>query len=308
MNAFAVDLGGTHATCALIEGKRVVAAKRVSAPAHNRLVEFLPTLSSLLKQIGSTHPKIAPSGIGLGFCGLVDCEHQRIADTNGKFVDAKNIDLAAWAMRDFGLPLRVENDARLALLGEHYAGAAQGIDDVAMFTLGTGIGGAILSQGRIVRGPHQQAGLLGHIPVRIGGRVCSCGSLGCAESEASGWALPTVASEWPDFGQSALAGKELNFKNLFDTAAGGDAVAQQIQQHCFMVWAMAAIGAVHVCDPSLIVFGGGVAQSGHLFIPFIQEYVARYAWAHWGTVPVRASQLGNQAGLIGAVPLLTQEM
>lgn len=308
MNAFAIDLGGTHATCALIQGKQVLAAQRISAPAHNRLAEFLPTLSGLLRQIANAHPDVQPAGIALGFCGLVDCERQMITDTNGKFVDAEDVDLAAWAMQNFGLCLRVENDARLALLGEHYAGAAQGIDDVAMFTLGTGIGGAVISGGCIVRGPHQQAGLLGHVPVRIDGRICSCGALGCAESEASGWALPSVCHDWPGFAQSLLASKELNFESLFDAAAAADTVAREVQQHCFKVWAMAAVAAVHVFDPSLIVFGGGVAQSSHLFIDFIQDYVARYAWTHWGTVPVRTSQLGNQAVLIGAVPLLTQEM
>jgi glucokinase len=93
----------------------------------------------------------------------------------------KDIDLAEWFIENVGLPARIENDARMALLGESYAGAARGFTDVVMMTLGTGIGGVAMIEGKLLRGKHAQAGCLGgHIPAVFNGRPCTCGAIGCA--------------------------------------------------------------------------------------------------------------------------------
>jgi glucokinase len=254
------------------------------------------------------HAEHRADAIGFGFCGLVDSRQTRIASTNGKFTDGPTLDLAAWSGQTFGLPLRLENDARLALLGECHAGAAQGETDVVMFTLGTGIGGVAMIDGRLLRGKHQQAGVLGgHIPVTLTGRRCTCGGLGCAESEASGWALPIVASAWPGFENSALASRSIDFEYLFACATAGDAVAGEIVNHCLRVWGAAAVAAIHSFDPDLLVYGGGVMNSADAIIPFLRDYVKKNAWTPWGTVGVRVAQLGNDAALLGVVPLFEQE-
>lgn len=117
------------------------------------------------------------------FSGIVDAFSGRIfATPKGKYDDACTLDLPAWSQECFGLPLRIENDARMALLGERHASAAQGFDDVVMVTLGTGVGGAAMMQGRLVRGKHFQGGCLGgHLPARFDGRECICGNIGCVE-------------------------------------------------------------------------------------------------------------------------------
>src|SRR5258706_6097009 len=132
-----------------------------------------------------------------------------------------------WSRQDFGLPLRIENDARMALLGERYAGAARGFDDVVMTTLGTGIGGAAMIGGTLIRGKHAQAGCLGgHLPVLFNGRTCTCGNIGCPEAEAAGWSIPAVSSDWPGYADSDLGKGELgNFEKRFRYAAEEDAVA-----------------------------------------------------------------------------------
>lgn len=304
MKILAVDLGGTHATCALVEEKRILASETVSLPDSSSLSDALSVIELPLRRM---HSNGNASGIGFGFCGLVDSRHTRIASTNGKYVDAVSLDLSAWARMRFGLPLRLENDARLALLGERYAGAAQGEADVVMFTLGTGIGGVAMIEGQLLRGKHEQAGVLGgHAPVTLTGRRCTCGGLGCAESEASGWALPLVARSWPGFASSALASRKLDFENLFSCAADGDSVAKEIVSHCLHVWGAAAVSAIHAFDPELLVYGGGVMKSADAILPFLEEYVRVNAWTPWGTVRVRAAQLGNQAGLLGVVPLFEQ--
>lgn len=306
MRVLAVDLGGTHATCAAVDGRRILASETVNLPDSLPLMEALGAMAGPLHKLQAAWPA---EGIGFGFCGLVDSERARITSTNGKYTDAVDLDLTKWAREEFGLPLRLENDARLALLGEWYAGAARGETDVVMFTLGTGIGGVAMMGGQLVRGKHQQAGVLGgHTPVTLTGRRCTCGGVGCAESEAAGWSLPLVAEAWPGFATSALASRKVDFENVFGCAARGDAVAQQIVDHCLKVWGAAAVAAIHAFDPELLVYGGGVMKSAAAILPYLQEYVRHNAWTPWGTVRIAAAQLGNEAALIGVTPLFEQEL
>jgi glucokinase len=247
------------------------------------------------------------SGIGVGFCGLVDSRIARIVGTNKKFDDGPSLDLPHWAREALGLRLEIENDARMALLGEQFAGAARGFDDVVMFTLGTGIGGAAMVEGRLLRGKHAQAGCLaGHFAVRVDGRACTCGAAGCAESEASGWSLPLVCHEWPGLETSRLDREPVNFKLLLTCAHEGDPVARQVLAHCIRVWATNTVTAVHAYDPELVLFGGGVMAAAEEILPEIESYVHRHAWTPWGKVQIRAAQLGSEAGLLGAVPLLAE--
>jgi glucokinase len=301
----AVDLGGSHAACALVEDRAIVARDEITFDDGVALRTILPGIAEVLRRLNGEG---AAQGVGFGFCGLVDARNTRVSSTNGKFVDAPQLNLSGWAQRELGLPLRLENDARLALLGECSAGAAQGETDVVMFTLGTGIGGVAMMDGRPLQGKHGQAGVLGgHVPVKFNGRACTCGAIGCAESEASGWALPLVCAEWPGFQRSALRERELNFETLFACAAAGDRVAAEVQQHCLQVWGAAAIAAVHAFDPEVLLYGGGVMKSGEVVIAFIQDYVNRYAWTPWGKPAVRAARLGNDAALLGVIPLFRQE-
>ena len=305
MKILAVDLGGTHAACALVEQTRILARETVALPGSLSMADALSAIAEPLSRLKSAH---GGEAIGFGFCGLVDSRRTRIASTNGKYTDGPQLDLSRWAMDHFGLPLRLENDARLALLGECYAGAAQGETDVVMFTLGTGIGGVAMIGGRLLRGKHEQAGVLGgHVPVNLHGRRCTCGGLGCAESEASGWALPLVAHDWPGFASSSLASRDIDFENLFACSAAGDRVSGEIVNHCLRVWGAAAVAAVHSFDPELLVYGGGVMKSAGVILPFLQDYVRNNAWTPWGTVRVRAAQLGNDAALLGVVPLFEPE-
>jgi glucokinase len=312
MKALSIDLGGTHAACAIVDGAALVATETIATNRGNGLQPLLPvfleTFRRLLSKTG-----IAPKdclGLALGFAGLVNTRTGRVLSTNQKYDDALGVDLPEWSQDSFGLPFRIENDARMALLGECYTGAARGISDAVMITLGTGIGGAAMVEGKLLRGKHMQAGCLGgHIPVLFTGRRCTCGSIGCAEAEASGWALPLIAAEWPGFTQSALAQhKEVGFKELFEEAERGDSVALAIRERCLHVWAADAVGLVHMYDPEIIVMGGGVMKSASAILPYVQDYVSKYAWTPWGKVQVRAAELGNHAGLLGAIPLLTEKI
>ncbi len=308
MKALAIDLGGSHATCALVEDRTILASRTVSTDGTAGLAPVLPLLAESLKAIlaGAPGSNAAPAGLAFCFCGLVDCVRHRIAGTNAKYDDGPGLDLIGWCRATLNLPLKMDNDARMALLGEWYAGAARGYNDVIMITLGTGIGGAAMMQGRVLRGKHSQAGCLGgHMPVDFNGRTCTCGAVGCAEAEASTVALPGVCRSHPGFASSALSAEpSITYERLFHHAGQGDQVAREICDRCLRVWGTAIVALIHAYDPELIVVGGGVMKSADRILPFLQSYVDRHAWTPWGKVKVCNAELGNNAALLGAIPLL----
>lgn len=309
MKALAIDLGGAHATCAIIEESKILASKRLDLDSAQGLATVLPLFASTFRELlaaaGLNTSEFA--GLAVSSCGLVDSVKGRILSSPKKWDDAPGVDIGAWCRADLSLPMKIENDARMALMGERYAGTGRGFQDIAMITLGTGIGGAVMIGGVLLHGKHFQAGNLGgHQPVLFNGRDCTCGGVGCAEAEAGGWALPLVAKDWPGFRESALAKEPtINFEALFRLAKQGDRVAHDLGDRCLQIWAATAVGLVHAFDPEIVILGGGVLKSADVIIPFVQKHVAEHSWTPWGKVQVRAAALGNDAGLLGAIPLLT---
>jgi glucokinase len=308
MRVLAVDVGGTHVSCGAVDGSELLQVATVETDRRGNLSDLLPVVATRLRQM-KDHIGNGFTGIGFGFCGLVDSTSGRIVSTNHKYSDATQLDLNSWARNEFGLPLILENDSRLALLGERYAGAAKGSDDVVMMTLGTGIGTAVVMGGCLVRGKHFQAGVLGgHFTIVPGGRTCSCGAKGCFEAEASTYALPEVCRAWPGFRRSALAQEpKLDFRTLFRLADQGDVVASQIRARCIDLWQACALSLVHAYDPELLILGGGVTKSSYPILNSIQEHIRSCAWTPWGKVQIRAAQLGSNAAIFGAAQLFRSQ-
>jgi glucokinase len=307
--AFSIDLGGSHATVAAVLGAQVLASRELAMDSSRNLAPALDQFANAMRELAS-ELRIEPSqflGVALGFCGLADARIGRVISTNKKYEDAPEIDFQSWSQKEFALPFAIENDARMALLGERHCGAARGCDNLVMITLGTGIGGAAMIEGKLLRGRHAQAGCLGgHLPAKVGGRACTCGAVGCMEAEASGWALPIMAKEWNGFSDSALARRDrIDFRSVFELARSGDRVASEIRDYCLQVWANASVGLIHAYDPEMIVIGGGVMRSADVILPYVQRFVHDHAWTPWGKVRIVAAELGNNAGLFGAVPLLS---
>jgi glucokinase len=308
--ALSADLGGGHVTCAVVGDHEIVAARALLTDKTAGLRPLLPVIADTLHQLlGSAgFPVQRCAGLALSVCGLVDSSTARIISTNAKYDDAPEVDLPGWCQEAFHLPLRAENDARMALLGEWHAGAGAGFSEIVMMTLGTGVGGAAMIGGRLLRGKHFQAGCLGgHFPIAFDGRRCTCGSRGCVEAEASAWSLPDVCRSLPGFERSRLAAEpEITFENMFRLAHGGDAVARLARDRCLAVWGAGAIALIHAYDPEIVLLGGGVMKSAATILPFMRSCVDQHAWTPWGRVEVHSARLGNDAALLGAIPLLSQ--
>lgn len=312
MKALAVDIGGTHANCGLVEDQGILAAKSIDVANATNIRLVLAEVAEVFRKLmkGCSLSPGDFQGIAVGFPGLVDSRAGRVVSTNKKYDDATEVDFGAWGLQSLGLALRIENDARMALLGESSAGAAHGFGDVVMMTLGTGIGGAAMIEGKLLRGKHAQAGCLGgHIPVLFNGRPCTCGGMGCAEAEASGWSLPGIVKEFPGVSESSLSKySHVGFRQLFEEAQHGDKAALAIRERCLNVWAADAVALVHAYDPEIIVIGGGVMESANIIIPYVEAHVHKYAWTPWGKVRIRPAELANNAALLGAIPLLSEDM
>jgi glucokinase len=168
-------------------------------------------------------------------------------------------------------------------------------------TLGTGVGTSAVVDGVPLRGQHGQAGCLGgHVTVNIDGRACVCGNVGCAESEASTWALPAHAKGDPDFANSALSREPvLDYRAVFRHADAGDALASRLRDRAVNVWSATAVTLVHAYDPEVVVLGGGIMKSPGPIVPRMQKYLDEHAWVGWGKVKVVAGELDDAAALLG---------
>jgi glucokinase len=311
MPVFVADIGGTHIKFGLVQRGTVIARESIAADAEQGLAAALTRIEAgwrcLCRQAEVASAEV--TGVGLAFPGLIHPRSGKILSSPaGKFDDARTLDLHDWSRRRFGLPLTIANDANAALAGEWQYGAAHGCRSVVMVTLGTGIGTSVIIDGVPLRGQHGQAGNLGgHFVQTLAPRPCPCGNLGCAESEASGWAVQQLVGEDAQFAASALAREEqADFAAIFRWAAAGDTLALRLRGHCLAVWSGLAVSLVHAYDPERIVFGGGVMQSGDQIIPAIAAHVERHAWTPWGKVQIVAADLGNDAALLGMGHLAEQ--
>jgi len=308
MIALAIDLGGSHASCALVQDGTILARRDLPVDGRKSLEAILPVLNQILHElVGLASVRMADiADLVLGFCGIVSAPERRVLATNGKFEDAPRLDLPAWCRREFGLPLLIENDARLALLGEYAFGAARGASDVVMVTLGSGIGGAALLNGRLLQSRHGLAGTIGgHLPVVLRGRLCSCGNRGCAEAEASTIVLPKIYAQQEGSVQGLLHGNaNIGFAEIFAAAGNGDSPAAAVLEYSLEVWSALTVALIHAYDPEVVVFGGAVMKRAADILPRLQEYVRSYAWTPGRTVRLCPAALGANAALLGAIPLI----
>jgi glucokinase len=308
----ACDVGGTSIKLGLVKGNRLLARGEIPAEPDRGLAAAIKRITRKTRTL-CREASVAPrqlSGFGLSFPGIIEPRSERILSTPaGKFDDSKELDVAKLVARELGVPTLVCNDANAALAGEWRFGAARGCASAVMMTLGTGLGTSAIIGGVPLRGQHGQAGCLGgHWTVNLNGRVCPCGNLGCAESEASTWALPLNARAHTSLGASRLAREKIiDFAVLFRLAAQGDSLAVELRDHCLCVWAAALVSLVHAYDPECAVIGGGVMRSGALILPSLRRHLARHAWTPWGKVKVKPAALGNNAGMFGVAWLLAKE-
>jgi glucokinase len=299
----AADFGGTTIKLGLVRDGRILARSRLDACAHRPMSERLEAVAgeweALLMANGFARQNCA--GVALSLPFLTDPKSLRVLGEFGKFPGAVDLDFAAWSRARLGLPVALENDLRVALLGEWTAGVARGRSDVVMLALGTGVGCAVIANGRLLRGANNRAAtLLGHSTIAHEHPAGRCGNIGCAEDLASTATLSTLAQNRSDFAGSRLAGVgKIDYEIIFTLAAQGDACAQALLRQSLKVWAVVVQNAVLAFDPELVVLGGGVLRRGDIVLPAMEEHLRRHIPSFPLQTPVVAAALGDDAALIG---------
>jgi len=303
-----IDLGGTRIKIGVVSGGVILTRKIVPADAAAGLAASLPVLErEIAGLLAVVHAdERALGGIGLAFPGIVDPPGQRILSTNEKYDDAMQVDVADWVKKRWDVPFFIDNDARMAAVGEWKYGAAKDTENMVMMTIGTGIGSSAVIEGRVLRGRHFQAGCLGgHISIRYDGRPCNCGNIGCLEAYGSTWCLASTVRAAGDYSGSVLAAEPvIDFYALFEAAGKGDPLAVRIRQECLDIWSAGVVNLIHAYDPEVVVIGGGVMSRPDEILPHITAKVRGHAWTPWGEVAIRATQLHSDAGISGVVHCL----
>jgi glucokinase len=306
----AADFGGTTIKLGLVRAGHVIARSRLEVQADHPFVDALERVAVqweiLLKGIGLALADCTGAGLALPF--LVDSKGQRVQGEFGKFPGAAAVDFNAWSHARLGLPTVLENDLRMALLGEWAAGAARGKNDVVMLAFGTGIGCAVLSGGRLLRGAHNRAGALaGHSTIAYEKSAGRCGNVGCAEDLASTATLAQLAGTQPGYRGSKLADcAKIDYELIFALAAGGDACAESLLRQSLRVWSVLVQNAVIAYDPEMVVLGGGVMRGHDVILPAIRQHLRQHMPGLPLEIPVVASALGDDAALLGCAMLAGQ--
>lgn len=303
MITLVADAGGTRIKLALMRDRSIVARDCCDARSSDGLAPQLPriaqSLGTLCRAAGIERGDCA--AFALAFPALVDTAAGRVLTSYGKYADAPQLDLPRWSRETLRLPLVLENDARMALIGEWQAGAGRGCDDLVMVTLGTGVGTAAIVEGSIVRGRHGQAGVLGgHLTVQQEGRQCTCGNRGCAEAEASTSVLPALAARSREYSSSRLGhAPDLDYARVFRLAREGDPCAVGLKARAIEIWISVIVNLIHAYDPERVIVGGGIMAGAAEFFPELEQRVLSRAHTPWGQVTIVPAALGDAAALFG---------
>ena len=302
---FGIDIGGTAVKLGIVdETGKVLCKGEQSVNFDGYQTPVLDTVRKAAKEFLTAQaiPVENLSGIGVSATGQIDSRKGIVAGTCGNFPNYIGSPIKAALEQDFGLPVTVANDANCMTLGEVWVGGAQGYTDVIGVTLGTGVGGGILTGGRLLEGARGLGGELGHYRTHaLDGVPCTCGATGCWERYAATTALVRAAQEknpaWTD-GRAIFAAAEAGKPEVLALL---DAWTNEIAQ--------GLAGMVHIFNPQLILIGGGVSAQQKLLIePIAAKVKASVMPAFAEGLEVRAAQLHNDAGMVGAVYYFRQTM
>ena len=301
---FGIDIGGTAVKLGIVdETGRVLLKGEESVSFDGYQTPVLTTVRKAAKEFLTTNsiPVESLAGIGVSATGQIDSRKGIVAGTCGNFPNYIGSPIKSALEEDFGLPVTVANDANCMTLGEVWVGAAQGYTDVIGVTLGTGVGGGILTGGHLLEGARGLGGELGHYRTHaLDGVDCTCGAKGCWERYAATALVRAAQEKDPDWKDG---------RAIFAAAEAGNETVLALLDHWTDEIAQGLAGMVHIFNPQLILIGGGVSAQQKLLIePIAAKVKASVMPAFAEGLEVRAAQLHNDAGMVGAVYYFRQTM
>ncbi|USS86721.1 ROK family glucokinase [Fructilactobacillus cliffordii] len=315
-NLIGIDLGGTTTKMAFLNQQGEILEKwriltDISDNGSHIVDNIIKSIQQHIEDSGKTNADFI--GIGMGTPGTVDRE-------NGTVSEAYNLNWAKMQpvrqkiQEGLGLPFDLDNDANVASLGEYWKGAGSLEEDVVFVTLGTGVGGGVIANGKLLHGVNGGAGEIGHIAVQPNGYQCTCGKKGCLETYASATGIVRVAADMAKefHGTSRLAELEqtdekITSKLIFYLADNGDILANQVVDRICFYLGLALSDIGNTLNPASIVIGGGVSNAGNTLLQPTTKYFQENAFPSIrDSTKLKLAELGNDAGVIGAASMALQ--
>jgi glucokinase len=307
------DLGGTliRAIRTDLEGRKVARAE-TATQAWEAPAAILDRIFAMIQQTSAGVDPDDIAGIAIGAPGPID-DQGRLHDPPN-LPTMKEVSLSEEIQACFRIPSFAGNDANLAALGEHRFGAGQGVPDLIYMTIGTGIGGGIISQGQLLLGAHGFAAEIGHQTLDPAGPVCGCGQPGHLEAFASGPNIARMARERLRSGASSAIDQyfeagELTGRSVTLAAQAGDGLALEVLERAAFYVGLGLVNLIHILDPLRILLGGGVTAAGELlFGPIRQTVNDRVMSPVYRGVEIQPAALGKDVGLLGAVAWVLEQL
>ena len=294
-----IDIGGTTTKIGLVDIHQKLIASTVmdtnaKRPAEEVIGEIATRTLDLLEDRGIAMDQCI--GAGIGMPGTIDSKRGIVKYSNN--IQWENVELTKIMGAYLPIPIRIANDADCAALGEAVAGAGKECQDVIMLTLGTGVGGGIILDGKIYEGKGLGGSELGHMVIVENGEACTCGRKGCLEAYASATALMREAKR--------ATGEDLKPKEIFEGARAGDPKLQKLVQNYIGKLGTGIVNIVNIFRPQLVILGGGISAQEEDLLPPLREMMKTGCFGgEKGELPeIERAALGNEAGMIGAASLL----
>jgi len=318
--AIGVDRGGTNIRVALVrsDGQIIKLLRqrvpfKIGASADEAMEPLIFLLTELL---GSREASEVPlDGIGVAIGGQVNRDGVIIGIAGPRDLPWEPLPIRDLVKQGLGtsLPVIVDVDSKGAAWGEYLYGAGRDAKHMVCLTVGTGIGGGLVLDGKLFHGALGIAGHVGFISVDMHGHRCPSGVMGCVEDYASGTAIARAARHALRAGRRSalleLAGgniEAVSSELVFEAARRGDTLAQEVVVNAAYALGIAIASLLHVLNPDVVVIGGGVAEQGDIFLDPVRRTVIEYSMPNFAQVPIKAAELGNLAGVVGAAALLWQ--
>lgn len=305
MYKFGVDVGGTTVKIGLFSGDGKLEEKyEIATDKSDQGAHIIEHIAAKLDEIiaEKSYGILDCMGVGIGLPGPVD---------RGMILGCVNLGWGIFSIVEefskafHNVPVYAGNDANTAALGEYVAGAGKGMKNMMMITLGTGVGGGIIIDGRILEGANGGAGEIGHIPVNPQEQdICGCGKKGCLEQYASATGIVRVAEKLrKENGNTALPAG-CTAKQVFDCAKEGDELAMQAVKELGRYLGLALASCACVLNPEGIVIGGGVSRAGKILLDVTEKNFQTYVFKPCRNVKFCLAELGNDAGIYGAAAMV----
>lgn len=304
-----IDLGGTFIKCGIVSSEgELLAKEKIPTDSARGYEEIARDMADLVRRL-EERAGIRAEAVGVGSPGTVDSKNGIVVYSNN--IAWKDVPLGNEIEKILGVPVYLTNDANAAALGESYMGAGKDYDNIVLVTLGTGVGGGIVLDGKLYEGGHSAGAEIGHTVIRMNGEKCTCGRRGCLEAYASATALirqtRNAIKKHPESIMRKLSesAESVNGKTPFDAMRAGDKTAKKVVNGYIRYLGEGIADLVNVFRPDAVLVGGGICAEGDTLMKPLKKAVESrmFGGTAYAPVEILAATLGNDAGIYGAAKL-----